>query len=96
MMLGNLSVKKMEERMGIDFPEELKETLVKYRQENVSIDIAEGFWHCFDMPFTFVCGGKDLAQFMYDYLSPMASSIKTPLQVSVVKTKKGYTKDSTP
>ena len=94
MMLGNLSVKQMEERMGIEFPKELKEILIKYRQENVSIDMAEGFWHCFDLPFTFVCGGKDLAELMVKHLTPMVDKITIPLNVSVVKIKKGYAKES--
>ncbi len=93
-MLGNLSVKQMENRMGIVFPAELKEVLSKYRQENVSVDMKEGFWHCFDLPFTMVCGGKDLAQLVYDQLKPVADKITTPLQVSVSKIKTGYRKEA--
>jgi len=92
-MLGNLSVKKMESRMGIEFPVELEETLNKYHQDNVSIPIAEGFWHCFDLPFTMVCGGEDLAQLMYDQLSPMAEDILISLNVAVTTVKTGYKKD---
>ena len=90
MMLGNLSVKQMEGRMGIEFPDELITVLNKYHQANVSIDMAEGFWHCFDLPFTFVCGGKDLAELMVKHLKPMVPKITTPLQVSVAKIKSGY------
>lgn len=93
MMLGNLSVNQMEDRMGIEFPAELKEVLIKYHQHNVSIPINEGFWHCFDLPFTMVCGGKDLAQLVCDHLLPMVDLISTPLQVSVSTVKKGYEKE---
>ncbi len=93
-MLGNLSVKQMENRMGIEFPAELKEVLSKYRQENVSVDMKEGFWHCFDLPFTMVCGGGDLAQLVYDHLKPIADKITTPLQVAVSKIKTGYKKEA--
>lgn len=92
MMLGNLSVKQMEERMGIEFPDELKDILIKCHQHNVSIEMREGFWHCFDMPFNMVCGGKDLAQLVSDHLSPMIDDIITPLNVSIVKAKTGYKK----
>ncbi len=92
MMLGNQSIEQMEKRMGIEFPVELKDVLSKYHQDNVSIDMAEGFWHCFDLPFTMVCGGRDLTQLVYDYLSPMADKIIEPLQLSTAKVKSGYKK----
>ena len=92
MMLGNLSVKQMEERMGIEFPEELKEILNKYHQHEAN-NIKEGFWHCFDFPFTMVCGGNDLARLIFNHLSPMQDLISTPLQLSVVTAKKGYKKE---
>ena len=92
MMLGNLSIKKMEDRMGIEFPEELKNVLLKCRQENVSIDMKEGFWHCFDLPFTFVCGGKDLAELMVEHLTPMVAKMTTPLHVAISKIETGYKK----
>ena len=92
MMLGNLSVKQMEERMGIEFPDDLKDVLAKYRQENVSIDMREGFWHCFDLPFIFICGGENLAQLMVKHLSPMTDKITTPLKVAVTNIESGYKK----
>ena len=91
MMLGNLSIEQMEKRMGIEFPVELKDVLSKYRQHEANY-IKEGFWHCFDLPFTMVCGGGDLAQLMVDHLSPMVKSITTPLHVAVSKVKSGYKK----
>ena len=93
-MLGNLSIRQIERRMGIEFPTELKEILSKYHQSNVSIPIAEGFWHCFDLPFTMVCGGKDLSQLVFDHLSPMQDIISTPLHIAVTTVKKGYEKEA--
>lgn len=93
MMLGNLSVDQIEKRMGIEFPDDLKDVLNKYHQSEAN-NIKEGFWHCFDLPFTFVCGGGDLAQLMVKHLSPMTDKITTPLQVSVAKIKTGYRKES--
>jgi len=89
-MLGNQSVEQMEKRMGIDFPVELKEVLHKYHQAEAS-NIADGYWHCFDLPFVMVCGNNDLAQFVYKHLSPMNDKMTEQLQVSIVSRKKGYT-----
>jgi hypothetical protein len=90
-MLGNLYLEQMEKRMGIEFPEELKTVLNQYHQSEAN-NIKEGFWHCFDLPFTFVCGGPDLAELMVKHLSPMTDKIISPLQVSVATIKKGYIK----
>ncbi len=92
MMLGNLSVAQMEKRMGITFPIELKEILYKYHQENVSMPIADGFWHCFDMPFIMVCGNNDLASLMVEKLGPLSNKIISPLRISVTEQKHGYQK----
>ena len=92
MMLGNLSIEQMERRMGIIFPINLKEILTKYHQDKAT-DIRPGYWHCFDMPFTMVCGNKDLAQLVYKELSPFVKDIKTPLEVAIVNQDVGYTKE---
>lgn len=76
--------------MGIQFPDDLKEVLKKYHQEKAS-DIQPGFWHCFDLPFEMVCGNMDIAQLMYDKLSPMSGQIKEALHISIVKQNVGYT-----
>ena len=92
-MLGNLSVSQMENRMGISFPNDLKEILSKYHQE-VATDIKPGFWHCFDMPFTMVCGNQDIAELVHEKLTPLIDDIKTPLSVAIVEREVGYTKSS--
>ena len=92
-MLGNLSVDQMERRMGIIFPDDLKEVLLKYHQ-GVATDIKPGFWHCFDMPFTMVCGNTDLAELVREKLTPLAGKIVTPLSVAIVESEVGYTRKS--
>ena len=92
-MLGNLSVDQMERRMGIVFPDDLKDVLAKYHQD-VATDIKPGFWHCFDMPFTMVCGNTDLAELVREKLTPMVDSIVIPLSVAIVQSEVGYTKKS--
>lgn len=93
-MLDNLSIQQMESRMGIEFPAKLKDVLEKYHQHEAS-DIQPGFWHCFDLPFTMVCGNQDLADLVLEHLSPMVNDIIIPLNLAVVKKPKvGYTKES--
>ena len=82
MMLGNLTIQEIEKRVGVTFPIELVELLEKTKQESAS-NIQEGKWHCFDIPFTMVCGDKKIAQEIYDYLRPMASSFKQQLGISI-------------
>lgn len=82
-LLGNLSIKQIEERMGIVFPESLKTRMANCHQENVSSPINNGNWHCFDLPFTLVCGDMELAQMIYDNLSPYIKDIKKPLHIAL-------------
>ena len=49
-MLGDLSVQEMETRLGINFPDDLKNYMIENRQHKAA-NIQEGKWHCFDMPF---------------------------------------------
>ena len=93
MLLGNLSISQMENRMGITFPDDLKEILSKYHQDTAT-DIKPGFWHCFDMPFTMVCGNQDIAELVREKLTAMIDDIKTPLSVAIVEREVGYTKSS--
>ena len=93
MMLGNLSVQQMENRMGITFPHDLKDILLKYHQ-HAATDIKPGFWHCFDIPFTMVCGNRDIAELVREKLTPLVDDIKTPLLVAIAERKVGYTKSS--
>lgn len=81
MMLGNQSLEQMEKRLGILIPTELSEYMADHRQENVSIPIAKGYWHCFDLPFTLVCGGEELRDMVVKALSPLGSEVKEPMGV---------------
>ena len=83
MMLGNFSVSDMERRTGVTFPAELVELMNNSRQENVSIPLAEGKWHCFDIPFTLLCYDRKLAQDIYDYLKPLSSDMKGQLEIAI-------------
>lgn len=82
MMLGNLSLKQIEDRCGIEIPEPLKSKLLTCQQERVNVPIEKGNWHCFGIPFTLVCGDKDLFEEIKNTLLPMADKFKEPLGLS--------------
>ena len=82
MMLGNLTVKQIEERLGIDFPEETKELMKSTHQANAN-NVAKGKWHCFDIPLNIVCGDREIATKIYEGLKPFADKCKCQLQFSI-------------
>ena len=81
-MLGNLTVSEIEKRLGIEFPEEIREFMKQTRQLSAS-NIAKGKWHCFDMPFNLVCGDKETATKIYNSVKEKSSEIKESLQFSI-------------
>ena len=81
-MLGNLTVQQMEQRAGVVFSEELKTLLNETHQESAT-NIAEGKWHCFDLPFVLVCGGMPFAQKVYDQLKSQSAEFAEPLQIAL-------------
>ena len=86
--LGNLSITRMEDRMGIKFPEPFRTELGKTKQESADTSkLKKDGWHCFDMPFTLVCGSMEFAQNIADELKPLIPDITTPLQVSIQEAK---------
>ena len=81
-MLGNLSVKQIEERLGIEFPEETRDFMNKSHQSEAS-KIQPGKWHCFDLPFNMVCGDYDTAKKIYESVKDKSEQCKTSLQFSI-------------
>lgn len=80
--LGNLDIEEIERRSGVEFPQELKDYMSDKKQESAS-NIAEGKWHCFDIPFVLVCGGRNMAEHIYKYLAPMSKDFKEQLQIAL-------------
>jgi len=80
MMLGNLSLQEMQKRSGVEFPDELLEYMGSRHQEAAD-KIAPGKWHCFDLPFTLVCGDMETAQSIYNHLVPLTSKFKEQMQI---------------
>ena len=79
-MLGNLSVKDIEARLGVTFSSEDVAALQETRQENVSIPLESGKWHCYDIPLMFMTATKeDAVKFVgifEKYTAPMRGSFQ--------------------
>lgn len=81
-MLGNLSVDQIEKRLGIEFPEEIREFMRKTHQEEASRIVA-GKWHCFDIPFNIVCGDMETATKIFNSVKHRSAECKEALQFSL-------------
>ena len=81
-MLGNLSIKQIEERLGIQFPEEIRELMKKTHEPNAT-NIPKGKWHCFDMPFNLVCGDIEIAKTIFNSVKDKSNECKCTLQFSL-------------
>ena len=81
-MLGNLSIAQIEERLGIDFPEEIRDFMKSAHQPNAN-NIAAGKWHCFDLPFRIVCGDLETATKIYNSIKDRSSECKASLKFSL-------------
>lgn len=82
MMLGNLSVSQIEKRLGIEFPEDIREFMKQTHQAEAS-NIGKGKWHCFDIPFILVCGDMQTATKIFEGLKPQSDKCKEALQISL-------------
>lgn len=82
-MLGNLSIAEIEKRSGVKFPEDLIAYMQPRKQEEEARNVKVGCWHCFDIPFTLVCGDMDTATEIHRHLAPLGSSFKEPLRIAL-------------
>lgn len=81
-MLGNLTVRQIEDRTGIKFSDKDVAELNEMRQEKAE-NIESGKWHCFDLPFMIVCGDKPTAEKILNMLKVYDwSQSKQALQIS--------------
>lgn len=79
--LGNLSVKQIEERLGITLEDAEREQLLSTRECNASY-IPKDKWHCFDIPFIIQCGSKETAIIVRDMLSPYSDKMKCQIRIN--------------
>jgi len=80
--IGNLTIKEIESRAGVEFPPELKGYMEPRHQAEAS-KIKAGKWHCFDIPFTLVCGDMETATQIHNHLKGLAANFTRPLQISL-------------
>ena len=81
MMLGNLSINEIENRLGIVFPDELKHFMKDTHQLSAN-NIKKGMWHCFDIPLMINCGDIETAEVITKHLTPFSKDMKEKFQIS--------------
>ena len=79
--LGNLTLKQMEERLGITLTEKEKEAF-DHHQMLASMQAADD-WHCFDIPLFISCGSMEKAIKIRDALAPHEKEMKAIIQIGV-------------
>lgn len=79
-MLGNLNLHEIQNRLGVNFSEQDIKILNEIRCEKAKVE--QGKWHCFDIPFIIVCGGMETRNKVIDILTPYASDFKTQIQIA--------------
>lgn len=67
--LGNLTVTEIEKRLGITLTDDERDFFDKSHQAKAG-NIADNKWHCFDIPFSIVCGSMDFAKKVHGILKP--------------------------
>ena len=81
-MLGNISLENALDRLGIELPDATKNNLNDMRQMKAE-GIQPGKWHCFDMPFMFLCGDRSAADALFSALSPFSDQMIAKVQIAV-------------
>lgn len=81
-LLGNLSVSQIENRLGIEFPEEIRLFMQQTHEPSANY-IGKGKWHCFDIPFTLFCGDIETATKIYESVKDKSHLCKEALQFAI-------------
>ena len=81
-MLGDLTVEQIEERIGFKFPDEIR-AFMKDNHQAIAQNIKKGKWHCFEMPFNLVCGDIDTAKKIYISVKERSPEVKKRLRISI-------------
>ena len=80
-MLGNLSIKQMEERLGIKLTAEDVKNM--WGHSSLAKLQSKDDWHCFDIPFMIACGCMDTAIRINSVLSPYADQMKCQISIGI-------------
>jgi len=82
-MLGNLSVNEIQNRLSISFTDEEISMLNSTHQGPVDVPLESGCWHCFDIPFMLVCDSMETAISMRDMLKKYEKDMKGTIQIGI-------------
>jgi hypothetical protein len=80
LLLGNLNVEQIEERLGIKLTDDERIELKNNWQEEAN-NINKDKWHCFDLPFIIVSGSLETAQRIHNILKPYSCNMNCQLQI---------------
>lgn len=61
-LLGNQTPEQIAKRLNINLTDEHIEMLRNTWQQNVSKKLEKGAWHCYDLPFMFMCSDRETAE----------------------------------
>lgn len=77
-MLGNYKVEDIENRLT----DEERNTLSSMQQDATS-EIANNEWHCFDIPFTILCGSYETALSVHNILKKYEDEMNDRIDIAV-------------
>ena len=84
-MLGNLSIKQMEERLGIKLTAEDVKNM--WGHSSLAKLQSKDDWHCFDIPFFISCGSMETAIRIRDVLAPYSDKMSCQIQIGIDEVK---------
>lgn len=81
-MLGNMTTAQIQKRAEIQLTEQEFKDMEDCRQDNAQ-SIAPDKWHCFDIPFTIVCGSMATAVKIHDILKKYSDRMKGTIEIAI-------------
>lgn len=83
-LLGNIKIKELQERLGIKLDAEALNFFESNYQSNANTkQFKNNEWHCFDIPFCIVASNYETAKRINDILSPYAKDMKEQIQIAI-------------
>lgn len=82
-LLGNLTLKEMEQKAGVTFPQELINILQDTREEMTASVKGRRVWHCYELPFMLAVGQMQFAEEINGFLQPLSKDFKSVMQIGI-------------
>ena len=80
-LLGNLRVEQLEERLGISLTDKERETLKDLRESTCDKVDGNNKIHIYDIPFMIVCGNPEARKTVIEILTPYSDKMQTALSI---------------